>query len=316
MKSRTKRAPTEPSPDPRRRRFDAALAGAIVVTLAGSAMLLAVPRNATPTHVPLPRVDAPALALTQREDIALARQAQTEPLDVDVRAVGGELRRYNRAAADDDQVTLVQVRTSLVRAVGKALRRGDGPLRALRAYQAYRFVEELRTWTQKGTQSDELKALGGDFVATLERNAWCVPETPRTPVMGEDVLVVLYKDRWNDLTGLGPDARFALTRDEERLRYGFLLVYPFRKRVYGPAGAERTAFLIGRQRLATIDRLAAVDDAYPDAYARGIVHFQMGRWEAAGASFQRHLNAAEDGPYTLRARNYLRHALDLSGQNP
>jgi len=300
--------------DPRQQRFDVLLASAIVLLLAGSAVLIAVPRNTSPHHVPAPRIDWPALAATKATDVALAREAQTEVLDLDVRAVGGELRRYNLAAAQDDQRTLIEVRTSLVRAVTKALRHGDRPLRALRAYQAYRFVEELHAWAKTGEQTEELRALGGDFIATLERNAWCGPSNrtgSRSLLMSDDVLIALYKDRWNDLTGLGRDPTYGLTVNENRLRFGFLLAFPFRKKAYGPAHHELEAFKLGQLRLATIEKLAAVDTAYPSAYARGIVHFQMGHWELAAASFQQHLDEKEDGPYTLRARNYLRNALSF-----
>jgi len=290
------------------------LAAAIVLVLAGSAVLIAVPRNTSPHHVPAPRIDWAALEATKIEDQALAREAQTDVLDVDVRAVGGELRKYNLAAAQDDQQTLMEVRTSLVRAVRKAMRHGDRPLRALRAYQAYRFVDELHAWTKTGEPSEELQALGGDFITALERNAWCGPPDRsggRTLLMSDEVLVALYKDRWNDLTGLGPDPKYALTVDENRLRFGFLLAFPFRKKLYGPAEAELTAFKVGQARLATIEKLSQVDPTYPTPYARGIVHFQMGRWELASAAFQRHLEEQENGPYTLRARNYLRNSLSL-----
>lgn len=300
--------------DPRQKRFDVLLASAIVLLLAGSAVLIAVPRNASPHHIPAPRIDWATHEANKAEEQALAREAQTEVLDVDVRAVGGELRKYNLAAAQNDQMTLMEVRTSLVRAVYKALPQGDRPLQALRAYQAYRFVEELHAWTKSGEVSEELRALGGDFITALERNAWCGPPDEsggRTLLMSDDVLVALYKDRWNDLTGLGQNPAFALTVDENRLRFGFLLAFPFRKKLYGPAEAELTAFKVGQARLATITKLTAVDPAYPAAYARGIVHFQMGRWELASAAFKQHLEEKEDGPYTLRARNYLRNSLSL-----
>ncbi len=180
----------------------------------------------------------------------------------------------------------------------------------LRAYQMRRFIAELRRWQADGIESDELTALGGDLVKALRRNRWC-RSGGRELVMDGRVLRVLFKKRWNELTGLrqGP---FALTLDEDRLRYGFLIEHPFvrDKQASLAATPKVTAARQEAARLRMIEKLAKRDPAYHADLARGVVLYQLDRFAVAGEAFRRHLAARPDGPHTLRAQNYLKAALD------
>ncbi len=281
-----------------------------MLLIAGSAILLAVPRGIAPTDIPPPNLDGRAFQATTARDDARALTAQQRQLDVDVRAVGREVRAYSEAAAADRIQEMVAARQRITRALAVALRHDAEPLLELRAYQMRRFMVELRRWQASGIESDELTALGGDLVKMLRRNRWCRSGS-RELVMDGRVVRVLFKKRWNELTGLrqGP---FALTLDEDRLRYGFLIEHPFvrDKQASLPATPKIAAARQGAARLAMIDKLAKRDPAYHDNLARGVVLYQMDRFSMASEAFRRHLATRPDGPHTLRAQNYLKAALD------
>ncbi len=283
------------------RHLDGWQAGAIVVVLAGSAVILGVPKAATPEVIPAPRIDGRALAEVMDADEQRALAAQRVQLDHDVRRVGQLFRHYNLAAAEGRETDVMDLRGELLNASRAALARSPEGLTQLRAYQMLRFIEVLHDWTRTGEETEELRALGGDFVTTLARNRWC-REGSRELVLDDRELRVLYKKRWNDVTGLhGPS--FDPTVDEDRVRYGFLLRHPYN----APDDARAAA-----ARLEIVDRLAAVDPSYPAGIARGVVLYRLGRFTHASQALSAHLEAHPDGPYTLLATNYLKAALDMA----
>ena len=287
----------------------------MVLLLAGSAIVLAMPRGVAPERIPPPVLDGQALATTEARDDARSLTAQQTPLDVDVRTVGREIRAYNQAAAADQAQELLEARRRITRTTAVALRHDAEPLLALRAYQMRRFIAELSRWQADGTETAELTALGGDWMEMLRRNRWC--RGGRELVPSPRVLRVLFKKRWNEITGLrqGP---FALTLDEDRLRYGFLIEHPFvrDKQAALPANHQLGLARRGAARLRMIDKLAQRDPTYHAELARGVVLYRMARFAAASEAFRRHLEARPDGPYTLRAQNYLKAALDQTRAGP
>jgi hypothetical protein len=271
-----------------------------------------VPRAAEPAEVPLPLLDGRALGAAMRHDDELGRLAEREVLDTDVRAVGSELRHYNSAAAHRRDGELAQARRRLLAATRRALGRNEPQLLALRAYQTGRFVAELREWQRTGNEREELAELGGDFLAAMRRNGWCQGADRRLE-LDDAVLRAVYKKRWNDLTG-ADSAAFAPSLEEDRLRFGFLLRHPWVEHdepaPISPNDRLRWEARRNRARLDTIDRLARVDASYPAELARGVVLYRMQQFAPAADAFRRELDAAPDGPYRLRAQNYLKAALD------
>jgi len=296
-----------------RRHVDGWQAGAILLLIAGSAILLATPRAVAPEDVPVPTIDARALAVTMAADDAHAEKAEAQRLDVDVRAVGRELRLFNEAAATGQQDEMREARRRLLQQLGIARRHQTDPLLQLRAVQMKHFLVELRRWQQTGEDSAELRALGGDFLAMLKRNRWCRGES-RELVLGERELRVLYKKRWNDIVGVGQPP-FALTLDENRTRFLFLIRHPFilhrdaeLSRLDTAGGKLRTA----NARLRSIERLTEIDPTYPAEIARGVVRYQVGRYALAAEHFRRHLENDREGAHTLRVQNYLKASLDMA----
>lgn len=290
--------------------------GLLLLLIAGGAILLVTPRAVEPVDYPEPHIDMAALERGMAEDDALAREASRVELDVDVRALGRELRDYNLAAVkaeEDEALARDEFARARARVSAAALKVGlfGEQLRELRAYQLARFLEELRAWQATGDASDELRAMSGDFIDTLNRNRWCWPGS-RELVPGERELRVLFKKRWNSLVGAQGDV-LALTLDEERVRLGFLLLHPFIHNEPAARGiTERSALerLTAASRMQMIEKLAVLDPAYPAELARSVVFYRTGQFQPATQALRKHLEAHPNGPYALRARNYLKAALD------
>lgn len=280
--------------------------------MVASAIVIGLPRAAVPEHTPAPAIDQAALSAVMRADDARALSANEDQLDVDVRAVGREMRAFNEVVARGRRNELAEARVRLIRAVKNAVGVDEQGLATLRAYQLARFLVELRAWQETGTVSDELVALSGDFVTSMSVHRWCTEG--RELVMDERTLRVLYKKRWTDLAGLrGP--LFDLTLDEDRVRYDFLLRYPFVPTIGGQtvsleAGSAMDRSRRGEARLKILERLAQRDPSYPASLARGVILFRMNRYAVAADAFRVHLEEHPDGPHTLHARNYLKAALD------
>jgi len=107
------------------------------------------------------------------------------------------------------------------------------------------------------------------------------------------------------VTGL-TDAPFALSLDEKRAFYAFLLEHPFveGKQAMSAVDACRAADV---WRLRKVEELGRIDPAYPYALARGVLFYRLGRYPSAAQAFRDHLST--DGRFGLRARNYLVAAL-------
>ncbi|MRG97060.1 tetratricopeptide repeat protein [Polyangium spumosum] len=274
--------------------------GLVAVFLAASGALLAVPRSVPPAELPVPLVEPRRLAEVAAEDDARARAAEASPLDADVRALGSLLRAFGRADAGGDDAMLAELRRRIGPAAARALAQGDAAVLALRAYQLRSFLREVRRFASTGEATDELVELGGPFADVLTRNGWCEGRPPCVMHMDERAQRASFKLRWNEISGLSGSA-LALTLDERRALYGFLLVHP-------PRGAEdQAAFLLRK-----IDELAALDPSYPRELARGVVWYRKGEFGRAAEHLATYLETSPDGPYALRAQNHLRAALERS----
>ena len=118
----------------------------------------------------------------------------------------------------------------------------------------------------------------------------------------------------------------APTLDEERVLYTFFLRAPhapeavrarFDAARRGARDAAACRAIDEGERMAAeawratkIRALGAIDPAYPTPFALGVALQRAGEAPAASAAFRAWLDAHPDGPWTLRARNHLRAALD------
>lgn len=306
------------------RHFEGWQPGLVAVVLAGIVALLAVPRSIEPRELPLPVPDVQALRRSAQADDDAARAIHQNPLDADVRAVGSLLRAFGKADATRDEAMLVQLRSRIFTAVLRARTQGDQPLLSLRAFQLQAFLREVRRFVSTGETTDDFVELGGSFGDLLVRNGWCVAlgakgasgdsksnmvnqGAPCAMRMGESALRALYKRRWNEVSGLGGE-QFDLTIDEQRAFYAFLLRYPPLKT--DVAHTSRVVDFDGSYFMRKVDDLSALDPSYPRLFARGIIQFRTGDFRRAAESFSTFLDTSPDGPWTIRAQNHLRAALE------
>jgi hypothetical protein len=270
--------------------------GLLVISMALLSALLAVPRNVPPELVPPPVVDR----IEQRQALeAEARHAARARagLPLEIRSVGEAVRRYGQAAYAAPELS-TQVSTQLRRLAAEALaRQGAERLLELRALQTELFVAALSplrsaTAAPPAKPPSEAIELGGGLVLAGERRAWFEP-----PPLGADAdeLATLYRLYWSEAVGLRAHP-FALTLNEWRVYYRFLLGRP-------TSESDRAGDL--RRKLEYVAALASHDQEYPAHLARGVLLYQSGNPIQSAGELRRHLERSPDGPWSLRARNYL-----------
>jgi hypothetical protein len=296
--------------------------GIVAVTIALVGTLLSIPLPVAPRDVPVPLPDGKTLSAILAQENAAAtaiaraleqerdRTSGTSEL-YDLRAFGQEFRAYGAAEASGDTYAVVRARHKLIEAVARARGVGDDKLVALRAYQQQLFLTELRKWENSAVISEELAGLGGAFLDLVRQSGWLVgPNIAMTDV----VRGVFFKRRWNQVTAVAGPA-YAISLDEHRVFYGFLLTHPY---VEGRPGldAKQACRVADQWRLRKIEEFARIDAAYPYVLARGVLFYRLGRYPDAAQAFRDYLGAAEDGRYVLRARNYLAMATARAASEP
>ncbi len=268
----------------------------IGLSLALVAAALGAPRATEPLVLPLPEPHRATLARKATEDHARVQHAREHGLSYAVRAVGEALRRYGAAVAaksGESPRLLAKLRGLMRDALAQ---KHTEELLALRAAQTELFVGATHTWEHRGREDSELTELGGDFCELARRSGWL---EDRQLVLGDDERALLFRTRWNELTGVAETPPFAVTLDEQRARFALLLRHPS-----GKGRAERLNRQLGY--VAAIEKL---DHDYPGAFARGVLYYRAEAYDAAAEAFRIALNAHPDGPWTLRAKNHLLEAL-------
>jgi hypothetical protein len=297
------------------------------VTVGVLVLLLMMPRKAAPDAVPVPAIDARVLAKIERADDARAAAAEAAPLPGYILAVGGAFRALNGLdVRGGDDVERIDARHRLESAT-RDLPRGpnvESELLSLRAVQVRHFLDALARWEGTGQVDDDLVDLAGSFVNRAVEAGWVQP-SPRRLLMSESARRVAFKTVWNSLVGLSADRTFATSLDEERALYAFYLEHPRtpephrlaldaeREAATTPEACARVRANEGREmelwRADKIKRLGAIDPKYPMGYALGVAYYRAGRYDLSSDAFTTFLASQPDGPYALRARNYLKAAL-------
>jgi hypothetical protein len=289
----------EPTPEPvarsgrLRRHFEGWQAGAVAVWIAVVAAALAVPRPATEQELPEPIPDRRALSWTAEAERELAAEAKKSALPFEVRAVGELFRRYGAAVAEGRADAAGRILSDLrdaTRTAGE--RHGVRALQRLRAVQGELFERAVEEFERTGERTRELDELGGNLVDKAEESGWLVAGRL---LLGPEERAIFFRIRWAELTGVRSAAPFAPTLDEWRVYYGFLLAHP-----EGPPGPARL-----RSQFAYVTALSKRDSTYPLWLARGVLQFRQGAMAEAAEAFRNYLAEHPDGPYTLRAKNYL-----------
>jgi hypothetical protein len=299
-----KKLPGEPRRDAPSRGFRRHLEGyelgLVTVGMVLTFALLALPRASIPMTLPLPRVDRAEARRSASDERELAVRTEAEGLPFPVRAVGEAIRHSGRSSAqgldtahdEDDirarvRVVLDTQQTSL--------------LMHLRAVQTEYFLKALRQFERDGKPSLELDELSGDLLSQARKMGWF--DGTSQLVMDDATVRVLFHLRWADLLGKRAVFPFALSLNEWRIYYRFLLQHPER------AAADASAATEAQIQLRVVGALSKKDTAYPIDVAQGYLFFQLGDPEAAATAYRRYLGTHSGGPYALLARNYLIYAL-------
>jgi hypothetical protein len=271
--------------------------GGITLGLVAAAALLAVPRAAAPDLFPVPLVDVGEQAQSRARYAELADRAEREGLPFETRAVGDALRRVGRVLAGQpgDAEHLGRVLAERVALAQQAEQ--QAALARLRAVQARLFVQAVQQHVPGGRTSDELAALGGDFVARATANGWL---TSNGFIGSEDELRSLFVMRWLQLTRLRETPELAPSLAELRRYYRFLMLYPERL-----PGQDAPAIERAQLRLRYATELSRHDRDYPLGLVRGCLLGQMGQLPESAQSLSGYLAGPGHSEWKLRARNHL-----------
>ena len=268
----------------------------VAVIIVSVAALLSAPRATEPDILPLPLPDRRVLERVADEERELAQQARLHTLSFDVRAVGELFRRFG-ASTEPGRGASQRILLDLRAAARKAMSEQNGrPLRELRAIQSELFVAATHAWERTRRVPADLRELGGDFPELVTENGWTSGEALS---IDDAERALLFRMRWGELTELGKRPGFVMTLDELRANYSFCLRHP--------SGRDDQA---RRDRqFACIGALEKLDRHYPAHFARGVLLYRGGAFEAAAAAFQTQLEDPHEPRFRLRARNHLLAAL-------
>jgi hypothetical protein len=265
--------------------------GLLVVGMAALSALLVVPRQVEPEWVPPPRVDRlEQRELQQREAQRSARARAGLPLEL--RAVGEAFRRFGRVSSAQDAGPELARKELLVRLAAAQARHGDERLLELRALQTELFLEAMAA-SSDSEPTPERVELGGSLFELGAKRGWFEPGPGRAR---RDELSTLFRVYWADVLRLRRHP-FGPTLNEWRAYYRFLLSQPNRN-------AEARAHDL-QLKLGYVAALVREDLDYPSYLARGVLLYQQGNLQEAAAQLATHLQQHPDGPWTLRAKNYL-----------
>jgi len=260
-----------------------------VISMAVLSALLVVPRDVPPELVPPPRIDRPEQR--QAADVETRRaESARAGLPLEIRSVGEAVRRQGRAAYAAPELS-TQVSAQLRRLGAEALaHQGPERLLELRALQTELFMAAIAS--RPAEPSSEAIELAGGLLLAGKGQGWLEP-----PPLGadDDELATLYRMYWSQAVGLLAHP-FAPTLNEWRVYFRFLLGRPTPE-------ADRAGDL--RRKLEYVAALASHDQEYPAHLARGVLLYQSGAPIESAIELRQHLERSPDGPWSLRARNYL-----------
>ena len=275
-----------------------------MIFIVASISAVMVPRSADPSGLPPSEIDAQTLAAARTEAARAHAAAQAFELPNSARLLDARVKALGRAEAANDGRAMDHLRVLIFEAAQQALHEKPEAVGAVRDLQAARFRELYLERMRGGGESEELTALAGSILQQFDENRWL---SKPSDIDGKtDILLEgFHKRRFAKV--LDTDAPALLpSRAEEHVVLGFLLLHPPKPRIEdGNVGGDGTGpFLLRR-----IDDLAKLEPSYPATYAKGIVLFNMGHFEASASAFDAFLQQG-DGPYRLRAVNYLKSAVE------
>lgn len=280
--------------------FEGWQVGAITVLMAIVAVAVVVPRTVVPEEVPLPRLAPRDIGVARTRARAAERALESGEISDNLRLLASRLRAHGLAENSGDRKQTELAAGSILELSPIVAATEPDRLLDLRAHLTERFVRAFLLLLRTGAETEDLAVVGGDAARTFRDKGWL-----DGPVDAEIDLVLrsLYKRRFEGL--VLPKGNLPLEEAEERARVRFLMLHPPRAPVPDPQGLFANQYVLSQ-----LDDAAALDPHYPLRYAQGIALFRLGRFEASAAAFDAFLAERPDGPYRLRAVNYLKAAVE------
>jgi hypothetical protein len=286
-----------------RKHLDGWQVGVVLVTSAIAPALLAVPHATISRELPMPSVNRTEQARLRQTEADLATRA---PLPYIARSIGEALRRYGALRAQANEPAAEEMLSDLRDAVHTAWQENQAPaLLQLRAVQARLFVAAANQLDDNPSQrpTSDLLELGGEFAHDASEGGWL---GSNGLLASEDELRTWFVIRWNTLTELSREPRFAPSLNEWRCYYRFLL-----RADHEPPGVALRDVLGYRGRV--IAALAQKDPDYPIDLALGLLSCQQGELSTCADMLSRYLQHTPEGPWSLRVRNTLTAASEAFG---
>jgi hypothetical protein len=289
------------------RHFEGWQVGALIVFIVASISAVVVPRSADPKSLPPAELGLGLLATARADSARARREAESLELPNSARLLAARLRSLGRSEASGDERAIDDGRQRIFDAARQALHERPEAVVAVRNLQAARFrelyLQRMRGGLDDG-ESNELTELGGSILLQFDENSW-LSTSSEIDASTDILLEGFYKRRFARVLDT-KDPALSPSQTEERVVLGFLLLHPPKPRIdEGNSGGDGT----GPYLLRRIDELARLEPSYPASYAKGIVLFRMGHFEASASAFDAFLQQG-DGPYRLRAINYLKSAVE------
>jgi hypothetical protein len=270
--------------------------GVVAVGIAAASAALVLPRAVVPRELPLPAVDWREQQRDAEKDEERAARAEHDPVPYLVRAAGEAFRRFGAAEYARDDAAAEKLRRDFVASFAEAEQHhGPEALLTLRAVQAALFVRAVNTARSDATPSRDVIELGGGFHRRARLNGWLGPDG-----LDPDALACLFAVRWTRLAGALERHPFSPSLNQWRLYFRTLLEHP-----EAPATTSRDALAYPELLSAYVGVLSKRDPDYPVLLAEGILAYRSGRYVAAQELLAAHLRQRPEGPWHLRAQNYL-----------
>lgn len=267
------------------------------------AVAVMVPRTVLPEEVPLPRLAPREVTESRARAVAEGQALDRVPPPENVRILAARLRAYSIAERENDKPAMQRAADGIVELSVPIAGADPKVLLDLRAHLTERFVRGFFEYARTGIEGPDLIHVGGDAARTFQEKGWV--DAAHDPTF-DLVLRSFYKRRYAGL--VVPKGELPLDEVEERARIRFLIRHPPRMKVPDPQG-----IFSGHYVLSQLEAAAAADVSYPLRYAQGIALFRVGKYEASAAAFDAFLTETPDGPYHLRAVNYLKASVEFAG---
>jgi hypothetical protein len=290
-----------------RSRLEGWQVGAVTVFVATVVTSVIVPRSAVPHAVPPSSLSQREVGATRAELGRVSSVAESGELTHAVRLLEARFRAVGRAEASGDERLAARWAGELGPTATNALLQNREEVVSLRAFLGLEFSRRYLRRLRTGRPDAELHELGGATLAEMAEKGW-LQSLEDLPASADLVLVGIFARRFNLMVVPQAGELVPLDAGVERAVFAYLMTHPPPAR-FASTPMERASTQL-KFVVTQIDGLSKVEPDYPALFAKGILHFEAGQFEASASAFDGYLQRHPDGPYRLRAVNFLKAAVE------